>query len=202
MPQRTQDFHFFNLVFILVPVIGHYLYAEQFQTCPLIEEQVLNATKNLLADEIIPEVNLKMVTEVATVETWLTQEVDGLKELISGLGKKVSVLEGSIDSKDTEIDQLKQRFEGFIDSKDTKIDQLEQQFGWLRRSIASKDNEINQLKQRFRGLEASIDSKDTEIHQLQQRFEGSIALKDIEIDHLKQRLNVRNNNTVIYTEQI
>ena len=39
-------------------------------------------------------------------------------------------------------------------------------------------------------------------YQLQKRFEGSIALKDIEIDHLKQRLNVRNNNTVIYTEQI
>ena len=141
------------------------IYLKQFQTCPLIEEQVLNATKNLLADEIIPEVNLQMVTEVATVETRLTQEVDGLKELISGLGKKVSVLEGSIDSKDTEIDQLKQRFEGFIDSKDTKIDQLEQQFGWLERSIALKDTEIGQLKQRFAELEGSIATKYTEISQ-------------------------------------
>jgi len=135
-------------------------------TRPLIEEHVLNATKNLLTDEFIPEVTLQFDSKVATAENRVTQTVEGL---ISGLAQKVSGLEQSMASKDTEISQLKQ------------------QFGGLELSIASKDTEISQLKQRF---EESIASKGTEIGQLKQRFEESIASKDTEISQLKQRLNV------------
>ena len=103
----------------------------------MIEEQVLNATKNLLADEMI-EVTLQFDSKVATAENRLT------------------ALEVSIASKDTDISQLKQRFEVSIAAKDTEIGQLKQQFGGLERSIALKDTEIRQLKQRFGGLERSI----------------------------------------------
>ena len=113
----------------------------------MIEEHVLNATKNLLADEILPEVTLQIETEVATAENRLTQEVEGLKGLISGLAKKVTVLEVSVASKDTEIRELKQRF------------------GGLEQSIALKYTEFGQLKQRFGDLEQSIASKYTEISQ-------------------------------------
>ena len=78
----------------------------------MIQEHVLNATKILLTDKIIPEVTLQIgqiETEVATAEKRLTQEIEGLKGLISGLVQKVTVLEGSIASKDTEIGQLKQQ---------------------------------------------------------------------------------------------
>jgi len=105
-------------------------------TRPLIEEHVLNATKSLLADEIIPEVTLQFETEVATAENRLTQNVE---ELISGLAQKVTALEVSVASKDSEINQLKQRV------------------GGLEQSIASKDTQISQLKQRFRGFEEDIE---------------------------------------------
>ena len=72
----------------------------------MIEEHVLNATKNLLADEILPEVNLQIETEVATAENRLTQNVEGL---ISDLVQKVIGLEETIASKDTKISHLEQR---------------------------------------------------------------------------------------------
>jgi len=75
-------------------------------TRPLIEEHVLNATKNLFADEIIPGVTLQIETKVATA---VTQEVEGLKELVSGLVQKVTGLEETIALKDTKISQLEQR---------------------------------------------------------------------------------------------
>ena len=74
---------------------------DDFQTRPLIEESVLNATKNLLTDEIVP-----VQTEVAgltglvneksakidgfeqiieTMEKRMTKENEELKELIGGL---------------------------------------------------------------------------------------------------------------------
>ena len=70
-----------------------------FQTRPLIEEHVLNATKTLLTDEFIPDVTLlindAIQTAVAMAEKRVAQEIEGLKV--------------SIASKDAKIDQLEQR---------------------------------------------------------------------------------------------
>ena len=77
-----------------------------FQTRPLIQEQVLNATKAFMTEEIIPDVTLQIndviQTAMAAVEKRVAQE-------IAGLNQKVTLLQGSIASKDTEIGQLKQR---------------------------------------------------------------------------------------------
>jgi len=90
-------------------------------TRPLIEEHVLNATRDLLADEILPEVTLQIETEVATAENRLTQNVEGLisglAQKVTALEGKVTVLEGSIASKDAEIGELKQR----LNVLDTKV---------------------------------------------------------------------------------
>ena len=75
----------------------------------MIEEHVLNATKILLTDKFIPEVTLQIETEVGTAENRLTQEIEGLKRLISGLVQKVTGLEDSITSKDAKIDQLERQ---------------------------------------------------------------------------------------------
>ena len=84
-----------------------------FQTRPLIQEQVLDATKALMTEEIIPDVTLQIndviQTAMAAVEKRVAQE-------IAGLNQKVTLLQGYISSKDTEIGQLKQRLNVILQS--------------------------------------------------------------------------------------
>ena len=65
----------------------------------MIEEHVLNSTKTLLADELIPDVtlqiNVAIQTAVAMAEKRVAQEIEGLKV--------------SIASKDAKIEKLEQR---------------------------------------------------------------------------------------------
>ena len=93
---------------------------DDFQTRPLIEENIINATKTLLTDEIFPNVNDAIETEaskltglinekdakVETLEKRMAHEKEEFKGLIKGLVQKVTGLERSISSKDTEIAQL------------------------------------------------------------------------------------------------
>ena len=77
----------------------------------MIEETIINATKSLLTDEIVPVqtevarltglINEKD-TKMATIEKRMTQEIEGLKGLIGGLVQSMAL-------KDTENAQLKQR---------------------------------------------------------------------------------------------
>merc|ERR1712062_872149 len=82
------------------------------ETRPLIEETVLNATKNFLTDEVIPDLNDAIQTEVVSAENRLTglinakdAKIDGFEQLKGLIGG----LERSMALKDTEIAQLKQR---------------------------------------------------------------------------------------------
>ena len=96
---------------------------DDFQTRPLIEESIINATKSLLTDEIFPNVNDAIQTEaskltglinekdakVETLEKRMAHEKEEFKGLIKGLVQKVTGLEESIASKDTENAQLKEQ---------------------------------------------------------------------------------------------
>ena len=73
----------------------------------------MNATKAFMTEEIIPDVTLQIndviQTAMAAVEKRVAQE-------IAGLNQKVTLLQGSISSKDTEIGQLKQRLNVILQS--------------------------------------------------------------------------------------
>ena len=73
----------------------------------------MNATKAFMTEEIIPDVTLQIndviQTAMAAVEKRVAQE-------IAGLNQKVTWLQGSISSKDTEIGQLKQRLNVILQS--------------------------------------------------------------------------------------
>ena len=66
-----------------------------------------------MTEEIIPDVTLQIndviQTAMAAVEKRVAQE-------IAGLNQKVTLLQGSISSKDTEIGQLKQRLNVILQS--------------------------------------------------------------------------------------
>ena len=77
----------------------------------MIEETIINATKSLLTDEIVPvQTEVARLTglinekdaKMATIEKRMTQEIEGLKGLIGGLVQSMAL-------KDTENAQLKQR---------------------------------------------------------------------------------------------
>ena len=87
---------------------------------PTVRNHLLNTIRTLWSDELLPE---------------QTSSLTGLiKEEFKGLAEKVSGLERSIASKDTEIAQ----FQG-----------LAEKVSGLERSIASKDTEIAQLKEQL-----------------------------------------------------
>ena len=73
----------------------------------------MNATKAFMTEEIIPDVTLQIndviQTAMAAVEKRVAQE-------IAGLNQKVTLLQGYISSKDTEIGQLKQRLNVILQS--------------------------------------------------------------------------------------
>ena len=61
---------------------------DDFQTRPLIEESVLNATKNLLTDEIVP-----VQTEVATLTGLVNEKsakIDGFEQIIETMEKRMT----------------------------------------------------------------------------------------------------------------
>merc|ERR1712004_688905 len=96
------------------------------ETRPLIEETVLNATKNLLTDEIVP-----VQTEVATLTGLVNEKsakIDGFEQIIETVEKRMT----------KENEELK----GLI--------------GGLERSMALKDTEITQLKRRLTVLETKV----------------------------------------------
>merc|ERR1712062_356449 len=96
------------------------------ETRPLIEESVLNATKNLLTDEIVP-----VQTEVATLTGLVNEKsakIDGFEQIIETMEKRMT----------KENEELK----GLI--------------GGLERSMALKDTEITQLKRRLTVLETKV----------------------------------------------
>ena len=77
----------------------------------MIEETIINATKSLLTDEIVPvQTEVARLTglinekdaKMATIEKRMTQEIEGLKGLIGGLVQSMAL-------KDTENAQLKHR---------------------------------------------------------------------------------------------
>ena len=68
-------------------------------------QDTLSATKSLLTDEIFPNVNDAIQTEVATAENRLNLFINQLQEELKGLVQKVAGLE-------TENAQLKQRLDG------------------------------------------------------------------------------------------
>ena len=72
----------------------------------MIEEQVLNATKTLMTEEIIPNVTLQLNEAIQTAV--------GMAE--ERYAQKITVLEDSIASKDTEIGLLKQRLNVTLES--------------------------------------------------------------------------------------
>ena len=95
------------------------LLCDDFQTRPLIEESVLNATKNLLTDEIVP-----VQTEVATLTGLVNEKsakIDGFEQLITTMEKRMT--------------QENEELKGFI--------------GGLEQSMALKDTEIANLKQKL-----------------------------------------------------
>jgi len=90
------------------------------ETRPLIEETVLNATKNFLTDEVIPDLNDAIQTEVVSAENRLTglinaeeAKIVGFEQLIETMEKRMTQenenLKGLMALKDTEIAQLKRR---------------------------------------------------------------------------------------------
>merc|ERR1712062_501631 len=96
------------------------------ETRPLIEESVLNATKNLLTDEIVP-----VQTEVAALTGLVNEKsakIDGFEQIIETMEKRMT----------KENEELK----GLI--------------GGLERSMALKDTEITQLKRRLTVLETKV----------------------------------------------
>ena len=95
------------------------LLCDDFQTRPLIEESVLNATKSLLTDEIVP------------VQT----EVAGLTGLVNEKSAKIDGFEQIIETMEKRMTKENEELKGLI--------------GGLERSMALKDTEIAQLKQRL-----------------------------------------------------
>ena len=61
---------------------------DDFQTRPLIEENVLNATRSLLTDEIVP-----VQTEVATLTGLVNEKsakIDGFEQIIETMEKRMT----------------------------------------------------------------------------------------------------------------
>ena len=78
-------------------------------------QDTLSATKSLLTDEIFPNVNDAIQTEVATAEnrlTGLNLFINQLQEELKGLVQKVAGLEQKVAGLETENAQLKQRLDG------------------------------------------------------------------------------------------
>ena len=81
----------------------------------MIEDAVMNATKNMLIEDLLPEVSLKCNDDA--------EKLINANAKINGLEGKVEQLEGLINDKDAKINGL----EGKVEQLEGLINQLKQQ---------------------------------------------------------------------------
>ena len=98
----------------------------------MIEEQLMNATKNLLTEELLPQVSLKLN--------------DDMEELINAKDAKITRLEDKVE-----------QLEGHNDAKDVKIKRLDDKVELLEEHNDAKEVKINRLLEHNIRLQQQVD---------------------------------------------